>query len=235
MSWEFGTVRAGACDLSAATSWGGRGSHVRLLPSSWEKSLPGEPRPGWGLWVDVIRCLRWEGEGKLGSAERGGELLPPWVPCCVPAPRRPFATEPCSEQNPDEAPICLSYSNRNGARLHRGSPTPTPVEPHGPISSPSTGESEARRDGRLDRRRHTASCTPSPIPVPWGSGRAHRPAEGLTLLPVPSRTWAPFHLWPGASRSLHESQATPLPPSPLARGFCSLLLTQTKINLAAGL
>lgn len=51
MSWEFGTVRAGVSDLSAATSWGSWGSCLRLLPSSWEKPLPRELWPGWGLRV----------------------------------------------------------------------------------------------------------------------------------------------------------------------------------------
>lgn len=62
MSWEFGTVCAGVSDLSAATSWGSRGSHLLLRPSSWEK-------PPWPEQQD--------GQGAAGGSSSDGRSV--WV------------------------------------------------------------------------------------------------------------------------------------------------------------
>lgn len=56
-------------------------------------------------------------------------------------------------------------------------------------------------------------------PLPPHGTVPHGPAEGLKQNWPPRfcRTWAPFHLWRGASQRPHESQATPLSPKPLGR------------------
>lgn len=88
MSWEFGTVYAGVSDLSAATSWGSRGSHLRLQPSSWEKPPWPEQEAGQGAAggsSSDCRSVRVQeaGEGKLPGPRGGREPLASEVTCHV--------------------------------------------------------------------------------------------------------------------------------------------------------
>lgn len=87
MSWEFGTVCAGVSDLSAATSWGSRGSHLRLRPSSWEKPPWPEQRDGQGAAggssADTAVCGCGRRRGGAGSPGEGKEPPASEVPCHV--------------------------------------------------------------------------------------------------------------------------------------------------------
>lgn len=76
MSWKFGTVCAGVSALSAATSWGSRGSHLGLRPSSREK--PPWPDRGMGrglrvLAVLTLQCAGAGGEGSGAGSPGGGK------------------------------------------------------------------------------------------------------------------------------------------------------------------
>lgn len=104
MSWEFGTVRAGVSDLSAATSWGSRGSHLQLQPSSWEKPPWPEQQDGQGAAGRSRsdgRSVRMQevGEGELPGP--GGRREPPAseVPCHV---------QHCGVALPPSPALCLT-------------------------------------------------------------------------------------------------------------------------------
>lgn len=167
------------------------------------------------------------------------------VPCCHPQRALPrpalrgrgrSTTEPCSVFNPRRTrlksvrPKALGSGQGCSSVILITPHSPgSPPKNHGPPSPcPDTGETEARQDRQLvpgsggsPEARPRMQTSRSTSPRSPASPRDRAPRTGTRVnaalaCPVP-RTWAPFHLWLGASQRPHESQATPLPPKPLGQ------------------
>lgn len=148
---------AGVSDLSAATSWGSRGSHLRLRPSSWEKPPWPEQRDGQEAAGGSRRRGGWSWQPRRGQGAPGLRS---------PLPRPALWGHPATKSSQAE-PICLtqiSQSSNPAVPNHLGQgeavpllfcaqggfQTPPPSSTHRPPSPcPCFRDSEARWDQQL--------------------------------------------------------------------------------------
>lgn len=113
MSWEFGAVCAGVSVLSAATSWGSRGSHLRLRPQLLgEAPVAGAAGRAGGCCGEQLWRLQRAGAG----GRRGGSAWP-WGeqgPSPAATLREPYHVQRCEVEValPLSHAVCLTPEGR---------------------------------------------------------------------------------------------------------------------------